>query len=64
MENNPPRMVQHNVYVDPAKYDKLRELSAARRVPMGVLIREGLARVLDLAEKQQDTAERCLKRKG
>ena len=54
------RMVQTNIQIDDEKWQKLKAIAAAQRVPVAVLVREGLDRVLPLAEKQQDTVERWL----
>ncbi len=59
MASSNPRMVQHNVYVDPDTYEKLRKLSAATRVSIGEYIRQGVQAVLDVAETQMDTVEKA-----
>lgn len=53
-------MVQTNISVDPDKWEALKELAAKHRVPVAVLVRDGLDRVLPLAEKQQATIEQSL----
>lgn len=52
------RMVHMSITLDAEKIERLKAIAAARRVPMAVLWREGLERVLDLAEKQQATVDR------
>ena len=53
------RMVSRNIMIDEEKHARLRAISKKMRIPMAVLIREGLDRVLELAEKQQDSIERA-----
>ena len=49
------RMVQRTVAIDEAQLARLHALSSRTQVPMGVYIREGLGRVLSLAETQMGT---------
>ena len=54
------RKVSVNVLLDPRQHERLRRLSDATRVSAGQYIREGLERVLDLAERQQRTVDSVL----
>lgn len=54
------RMPEVSIQLDEDKHTRLKQLAARRRVSMAVLAREGIDRVLELAEKQQATVERYL----
>lgn len=58
------RMVHVAVSVDEEKWKKFKQVAERRRVPAALLVREGIERVLDLAEKQQATVERYQKEQG
>lgn len=58
------RMCEKSIQLDEEKHAKLQSIAASRRVSMAVVVREGLDRVLDLAEKQQNTTERYLKNRA
>ena len=57
------RMVQLSFTVDAQRHARLHALSKATRVPASEYLREGLDRVLNLAEKQQAAAEAALRRR-
>lgn len=59
----PKRMLHRTFDVDPAQLARLRALSEHTRVPVSVYVREGLDRVLELAETQQRTLEAALARR-
>lgn len=50
-------MTRRQVTLSEEQMQRLRALSEHSRVPAAVFIREGIDRVLDLAEKQMDTLE-------
>lgn len=53
------RMIKRQVTMTRAQWEKLQELSRSTRVPAAVFMREGIDRVLDLAEKQMDAIDRA-----
>lgn len=57
------RLISRNILLDEEKHARLRAIAEAKRVPAAALLREALDRVLDLAEKQQNTIERVLGKK-
>lgn len=54
------RMVQFRFYADEEKILRLRAVATARGVTIADLVREGIDRVAELAEKQADAVERAL----
>lgn len=52
-------MIKRQVTMTRAQWEKLQELSRSTRVPAAVFMREGIDRVLDLAEKQMDAIDRA-----
>jgi len=52
-----PVMVKRQLAIEARQLDRLHALSEATRVPAAVYIREGIDRVLALAETQMDTLE-------
>lgn len=55
-----PKMHELSIELDKEQHEKLRELAAKHRVSMSVLVRNGVSRLLELAEKQQATTDRWL----
>jgi len=53
--------VKRAITLDADKHERLMALAAETRVPAAEYIREGIERVLDLAEKQQDAIERAIR---
>lgn len=53
------RLVHTNVDLDEERHARLHRLSKRTRVPASTLVRQGLDRVLELAEAQQRTIERA-----
>ena len=51
--------VRFHVHLEPEKVGRLRELAEQRGVATGVLVREGIDRVIELAEKQAATVEKA-----
>jgi predicted DNA-binding protein len=51
------RMVKVAFTAEEEQFERLKALSKKTRVPAAVYLREGLERVLQLAEKQQRSAE-------
>lgn len=64
MASSKERMVHTTLSIEDDKLKRLKAIAAARRIPMAVLVREGLDRVLELAEKQQATTDRYLAAQG
>lgn len=58
------KKVQTGVLLDPDKYERLKKVATELRIPVAVLIRDGIDRVLDLAEKQQATTDRYWAEQG
>lgn len=53
-------MKQCKVWIEQRQYDALKSMAERTAKPVSELVREGLERVLELAETQQDTLERVL----
>jgi predicted transcriptional regulator len=60
MKPTAPNMVIRYVWLEPRQHAALKRISTETKQPMAALVREGVTRVLDLAEKQQDCVERIL----
>jgi predicted DNA-binding protein len=56
------QMIKRTFTLDEKQAERLKALSERTRVPASVYIREGLDRVLDLAEKQQRSIEAATQR--
>lgn len=57
------KSVRISVTVSERQRDGLKRISEKTGVPISQYVREALARVLDLAEKQMDSIERALDKK-
>jgi predicted DNA-binding protein len=55
-------MIKRTFALDEDQSERLRVLSARTRVPASIYIREGIDRVLDLAEKQQRSIDSAIER--
>jgi len=56
------RMASRTVQLDVEQHARLRALSERTKVPAGEYVREGLARLLDLAERQLRTIDAAVAR--